>query len=90
MTEKKITLHLTEDEYRALKETRVMTKFARELADRKLSISQMAKETGLSRPSLTNMYYGKAKGIQFDTVETLCKYFGKSVQEVMEMFLEPY
>ncbi len=44
------------------------------LAERNLKITKIAKETGISRTTLTSLYYNYAKGIQFDTFNTLCSY----------------
>ena len=43
------------------------------LGKRKLKISAVAKSTGISRTTLTNLYYGKSKGISFEVLEKLCE-----------------
>ena len=78
-----ITLRLTEEEYKALQNVKI-PKFAKLLADRGESVNALSKATGISRPTLTRMYYGIAKGIQFETLDALCKHFDMSVQEVIE------
>lgn len=83
-----ITLRLTEDEYKALQNVKI-TKFAKLLADRGESVNALSKATGISRPTLTRMYQGNAKGIQFETLDALCKHFDMSVQDVMSMLLNP-
>ncbi|MEM3485156.1 MAG: helix-turn-helix transcriptional regulator [Candidatus Methanomethyliaceae archaeon] len=37
------------------------------------SINRLHELTGISRTTLTTLWYGRAKGISFDTLETLCK-----------------
>ena len=37
------------------------------------SINRSHELTGISRTTLTTLWYGRAKGISFDTLETLCK-----------------
>lgn len=44
------------------------------LAERNLKISDVAKNTGISRTTLTALAYNHSKGIQFDTFDTLCNY----------------
>ena len=44
------------------------------LAERNLKITKVSKETGISRTTLTALYYNTNQGIQFDTLNTLCKY----------------
>lgn len=44
------------------------------LAERNLKITKVSKDTGISRTTLTSLYYNNAKGIQFETLNTLCQY----------------
>lgn len=44
------------------------------LAERKLKISKVAAETGISRTTLTALAYNYSQGIQFDTLNKLCSY----------------
>ena len=44
------------------------------LAQRRLTISRVSADTRLSRTTLTALAGGSAKGIQFDTLNTLCQY----------------
>lgn len=83
-----ITLRLTPKEYQALQNLNI-TKFAKLLAVRGETINSLSKATGISRPTLTRMCCGNTKGIQFETLDALCKHFDMSVQDVMEMFLKP-
>lgn len=86
-----ITLRLTEDEYQALQNDRALenlktTKFAKLLVERGETVSSLARATRISRPTLYKYYYGeKAKGIQFDTLDALCKHFDMSVQDVIDV-----
>lgn len=80
-----ITLRLTEEEYKALKINVKITKFAKLLAERGETVNSLSCATGISRPTLYRYYYGeKVKGIQFDTLDALCKHFDMSVQDVIE------
>lgn len=79
-----ITLKLTEDEYKALQNLKI-TKFAKLLIERGETVNSLSNATGISRPTLYKYYYGeKAKGIQFDTLDALCKHFDMPVQDVIE------
>lgn len=44
------------------------------LAERKLKISKVAAETGISRTTLTALANNYTQGIQYDTLNTLCGY----------------
>lgn len=80
-----ITLRLTEDEYKALQNVPI-TKFAKLLVERGETVNSLSNATGISRPTLYRYYYGeKAKGIQFDTLDALCKHFDMPVQDVIEI-----
>lgn len=52
------------------------------LAERKLKISKVAADTGISRTTLTALYHGSGKGVQFDTANMLCIYLGVTVGEL--------
>lgn len=54
------------------------------LAERKTKITKVSNDTGLSRTTLTALYYNKAKGIQFETLNTLCNYFKITPSELFE------
>lgn len=85
-----ITLRLTEDEYKALQNDGALenvkpTKFAKLLVEHGETVNSLSRATGISRPTLYRYYYGeKVKGIQFDTLDALCKHFDMSVQLVIE------
>lgn len=44
------------------------------LAERQLKITRISNDTGISRTTLTSLKQNDAKGIQFDTINTLCNY----------------
>lgn len=44
------------------------------LAERKLKISKVAADTGISRTTLTALSSNQSQGIQFDTLNTLCSH----------------
>ncbi|KWX71585.1 Cro/Cl family transcriptional regulator [Paenibacillus riograndensis] len=48
------------------------------------SIRQLAEETSITRLSLTKLYNGESKGIEFNTLNTLCKYFDCDICDILE------
>lgn len=46
------------------------------LAERSLKITDVFKRTGISRSTLTSLYYNLSNGIQFDTLDKLCDVLG--------------
>lgn len=55
------------------------------LAKKKLKMSDVVEGTGLSRNTIRALYYETAKGIQFQTLEALCKFLGCEVGELFEV-----
>jgi putative transcriptional regulator len=47
------------------------------------SISQLSKETGLSRPTLTKIYENETFRVEFETVEKLCDFFDCDISDLM-------
>ena len=45
------------------------------IAERNLKITQVSKDTGLSRPTLNNIKFSRNKAIQMETIDILCNYF---------------
>lgn len=54
------------------------------LAEQKKKMSDVEKDTGLSKTTIRNLYYENAKGIQFSTLETVCSYLNCDVGELIE------
>lgn len=48
------------------------------------SIRQLSEETSVTRLSLTKLYNGEAKGIEFNTLNTLCKFFDCDISDILE------
>ena len=54
------------------------------LAERGLKITKVSKDTGLSRTTLTALYYNRGQGIQLDTMDTLCNYLKITPNELFK------
>lgn len=52
------------------------------------SIRQLSEDTKISRVSLTKLYNGDAKGIEFGTVDILCAFFDCSISDLLEYVAE--
>lgn len=57
---------------------------SRLMGERKLKISDVARDTGLHRNTVTLLYQETATRIDLDAIDTLCKYFGVPVGELFE------
>lgn len=49
------------------------------------SVAELSERTGISRTTLTAIYYGKGKGVQYQTLLTLCSLFNVGVGEILEI-----
>ena len=58
--------------------------FARLLGERKLKISDVARETGINRGTLTRLYYETAERVELEVLDSLCDYFGVDLPQLLE------
>lgn len=58
--------------------------FASLLGERKLKISDVARDTGINRGTLTRLYYETAERIELEVLDQLCDYFGIDLPELLE------
>jgi putative transcriptional regulator len=62
----------------------IRNKLAQFMADKKMrSINQLAKEIQLDRRTLSAIYDEKNKGIDYDTLIKLCRYFQCDVGDLL-------
>jgi putative transcriptional regulator len=52
---------------------KIIIRLDRVLADRKMSLSELAEETQITIVNLSNLKTGKVKAIRFSTLESICK-----------------
>ena len=57
---------------------------SRLMGERKLKISDVARDTGLHRNTVTLLYQETATRIDLDAVGALCRYFGVQVGDLFE------
>ena len=62
----------------------IVNKFSVEAAKKLVKISEIAKQTGISRTTLTSLYYRRSSAITFDILNKLCLYFNCSVSDLFE------
>lgn len=65
-----------------MKEYRI--KLRKLLAERNINITQVHKDTGLSRPTLHSLTKEVSKSVQINTLTTLCNYFDITPGELFE------
>ena len=58
--------------------------FARLLGERKLKISDVARDTGINRGTLTRLYYETAERVELEVLDQLCTYFDVDLPVLLE------
>jgi len=54
------------------------------MADRKISLNDLAEQVGMSNVNLSNLKTGKMKGIRFETLDAICKVLECQPGDLME------
>lgn len=62
----------------------INNKFSMIVGARRLKISDISRETGLSRTTLTQLYYDRCKYITFETLDKLCEYLKCGIGDIIE------
>lgn len=62
----------------------INNKFSALLGERLIKITEISDRTGISRTTLTNLYYKRSKFISFDVLNKLCEFFDCSVEDIIE------
>jgi putative transcriptional regulator len=58
---------------------------SRMLGEKKLKISDVARETGINRGTITRLYHETAVRVEFDVLEKICVYLQCEVGELFEL-----
>ena len=58
------------------------------MGERKLKISDVARDTGLHRNTITLLYQETATRVDLEAIDALCRYFEVSVSELFEFVEE--
>ncbi|AEV70222.1 helix-turn-helix domain-containing protein [Acetivibrio clariflavus] len=51
----------------------IIVRLDRMMADRKMSLNELADKVGMTNVNLSNLKNGKMKGIRFETMNAICK-----------------
>ncbi len=54
------------------------------LGERKMKMSDLSKQTGISKNALSDLYHEKTDRIRFDTLDKICKALHCSVADLVE------
>jgi len=58
---------------------------SRLMGERKLKISDVARETGLNRNTITALYFERTERLDLEALEKLCRFFEVGVGEFLEL-----
>ncbi|HIE6587271.1 TPA: helix-turn-helix domain-containing protein [Pseudomonas aeruginosa] len=62
---------------------------SRLLGERKLKISDVVRETGINRGTLTRLYHETAQRVDLKDLETICRYLNCQVEDLLEIQNDP-
>ena len=62
----------------------IIMRLDRMMADRKISLNELAEKVGMTNVNLSNLKTGKLKGIRFETLEAICKALDCQPGDLME------
>ena len=51
----------------------IIVRLDRMMADRKISLNELAEKVGMTNVNLSNLKTGKMKGVRFETLDAICK-----------------
>lgn len=61
---------------------------SRIMGERRIKIAELARATGLNRNTIRLLYYEKAKRVDLDAIEKICRYLGCEIGELFEIVNE--
>ena len=56
---------------------------SRIMGEKKLKIADVARDTGLNRGTITRLYHETAVRVEFDVLETLCRYLKCEISDLL-------
>jgi len=63
----------------------VRCRLSRLMGEKRLKISDVSRDTGINRGTITRLYHEKAVRIDFDVLERLCRYLDCEVGELLDL-----
>ena len=62
----------------------IVVRLDRVMADRKVSLNELAQNVGITNANMSNLKTGKAKAIRFSTLERICKILKCQPGDILE------
>ena len=67
----------------------IILRLDRMMADRKISLNELAEQVGITNVNLSKLKTGKAKAIRFSTLEAICQALECQPGDILEYKEEP-
>lgn len=62
----------------------IVLRLDRVMADRKISLNELAQQVGISNVNLSNLKTGKVKAIRFSTLDAICRVLNCQPGDILE------
>lgn len=62
----------------------IIVRLDRMMADRKISLNELAEKVGMTNVNLSNLKTGKMKGIRFETLDAICEVLDCQPGDILE------
>ena len=62
----------------------IILRLDRMMADRKMSLNELAEKVGISNVNLSNLKTGKVKAVRFSTLDAICKVLKCQPGDILE------
>ena len=62
----------------------IILRLDRVMADRKISLNELADQVGISKVNLSNLKRGKVKAIRFSTLDKICEVLNCQPSDILE------
>lgn len=62
----------------------IILRLDRVMADRKMSLNELAKQVGISNVNLSNLKTGKVKAVRFSTLDAICEVLDCQPGDILE------
>ena len=66
----------------------IILRLDRMMADRKMSLNELAEKVGMTNVNLSNLKTGKMKGIRFETLDAICDVLDCQPGDILEHIKE--
>lgn len=70
-------------------DTMIVNRLSRLLGDRRMSISALQRQTGLSYVTLHNLYSHKSTRVDFETLNRICRALNVTPGDILEYTADP-